>query len=538
MLVGLTSCDQSILDRLVQAGQMPHFGRLRAEGAWGKLIPAEPLVGRALWASIATGRSPAVHGIMAGKVPRSDGGGVQPVGQTAWRHPAFWQTLQAAGRQTITVNWPATEPATAWAGTHVDSRFARATGPDFDTWAVPRRSVAPDTLRAALRDLRVHPTDVEGAMLAPFVPKLNEIDQYRSLSLVNLAVALAEVSTVHAVTTALLAEQDWDVAAVHYHCLEAIQRLFLHDGIDLRFENTVDIAYMFTDAMLGRLMELAGEDTTIWVVSPNGVRPGMDGKAVGWRASGFIAARGRWIEAGRTLDPMRLVDIAPSLLARFGLVAETDGKRIPALAPGMSRRTVMTPRPAAPAPDQHVAALRALGYDDTPDPAMQATLTRAEAERLLARGEALLGAGQIAAAEAALLEARKYVSPDSPSGLRRLALCRLLRGDAPGCREIGETLRRLTPRDGWGSLILAAGHALDGNAPAAWPHMAAAKESGGSSPELMSRLGGVALMLKEDQTARTYFETALRMDPDLLDARKGLDMALELSRKYEASPPA
>ena len=195
------------------------------------------------------------------------------------------------------------------------------------------------------------------------------------------------------------------------------------------------------------------------------------------------------------------------------------------------------PRRGSPVADRHVDELRAAGYDDTPSPAMKAALTRAEAERLLARGEALLGAGKVAAAEAALLEARTYLPPASPAGLQRLALCRVLRGDAAGCKEIGATLRRLTPRDGWGSLILAAGHALDGNAPGAWPHMAAAKEIGGGSPELMSRLGGVALMLKEDQTATTYFEAALRMDPDLVDARKGLDMARELTRQYEAGPP-
>ena len=134
------------------------------------------------------------------------------------------------------------------------------------------------------------------------------------------------------------------MAAVHYDWLDHIQRSFLPHGLDSRFGRVVDAAYAFADALLGRLMTLAGEDTTLWVVSPNGVRarggpwtvarPGAAERSMSWRGTGFIAARGRWIEGGQTLPPARLEDIAPSLLARFGLVAETDGKRISALAPG------------------------------------------------------------------------------------------------------------------------------------------------------------------------------------------------------------
>ena len=523
-------------------GRMPNLARLRADGAWGQMRPSEPLLARALWTTVATGRNPAAHGVLTPWAARPDGGGVGPVGRSSWRAPAFWQILEAAGRRTITVGWPATAPATDWPGLHVDARFAVATGPDFATWAVPRGAVSPAAMLQSVRALRVHPTDVAGAMLAPFVPRIAEIDQYREPGLATLAVMLSGVSTIHAAATEVIAAQDWDVAAVHYDWLDPIQRSFLPHGVDSRFGGVVDAAYAFADALLGRLMTLAGENATLFVVSPNGVRPGgtVDSngaqQSMSWRGTGFIAARGRWIEGGQTLPPARLVDIAPSLLARFGLVAETDGKRLSALAPGQSRRTVSVPPMATPAPDRHVAALKAVGYDDTPSETATAAIGRAEAARLIALGEALLAAGRLADAERALLAARTLLPADSPSGLQRLALCRLIRNDAAGCRAIGETLRRIAPEAGWGDLIVAAGHALAGDAAAARPLMAAAQAKGGHDPELVNRLGGIALLLTDDAAAKAHFTAALAMDPEMVAAREGLAMAQQRTGGHSVGP--
>jgi tetratricopeptide (TPR) repeat protein len=514
---------------------MPNLARLRQDGARGRLQPSEPMAPHTAWATLATGREPVVHGVLAPRVPRPDGGGVMAAGHNAWKAPPFWRLLEAAGRSTITVGWPNTAPAQAWPGIHVDSRFATPTGPGFDTWAVPRHAVSPAALLPVLRPLRVHPADIEGAMLAPFVPGLMQIDQYRDASLSRLAVLLAGASTLHAAATALIEQQPWDVAAVHYGWLDGIQRSFLAEPAGSRLGGIVDAAYGFADAMLGRLMHLAGEETTIWVVSPMGVRGGA-GQAMTRAGAGFIAARGRWIEASTKLAPARLVDIAPSLLARFGLVAETDGKPIFALAPGQSRRPVVVPQSAAPAPERHAAALKTLGYDDTPSPAQSAALTLAEAEALIGRGEALLAAGRLHEAEAALLAARAILPPDSPAGLQRLALCRLMRNDAAGSRRIGETLLRIAPLGGWGDVIVAAGHALEGDAAAARPHMIAAEAKGGREPDLLNRLGGVALLLNDDVTATAHFLAALSLDPDMEAARRGLALAREMAALAERRP--
>jgi tetratricopeptide (TPR) repeat protein len=409
---------------------------------------------------------------------------------------------------------------------------------------MPPDCVSPPDLRAALREVRVHPADVTGAMLAPFVPRLREVDQYRDPSLVRLAVALAGTSTIHAAATALIASRDWDVASVHYDLLEQVHRGFDSLSDDAPWQGVIDAAYAFADAMLARLVELAGPETTVWVVSPNGVRRDAALLRVApWRPVGLIAASGRWIDPGTEVPRARLVDVVPSLLARFGLTTETDGAVLRALAPGASRRPIVVTKPAAAEPDLHVPALRALGYTDVPTAEQTRALERAEHARLLALGEALLGRGRVRDAETVLLQAKAAATPVNPGAnpagdptvLRRLALCRLLRGDADGCRSLGATLREVAPQSGWGDLIIAAGFALEGKAEAAWPHMAAAREKSGHEPELLTRLGGIALMLKEDGSAIANFTRALALDPDLPAAQQGLGMARELAGRYDAA---
>jgi tetratricopeptide (TPR) repeat protein len=161
-------------------------------------------------------------------------------------------------------------------------------------------------------------------------------------------------------------------------------------------------------------------------------------------------------------------------------------------------------------------------------PEQATTLTLAKAARRVALGEALLDRGRVAEARSTLLSARQLLPAESPIGLPRLALCHLLLGDAPACRATGETLRRIAPSQGWGDLAVAAGFALESDARRAWPFMANAAEKSGGDPELLVRLGGVALMLKEDLTAADYFRRALALEPGMPGAEEGLGVAREL----------
>src|SRR6185295_17661328 len=64
LLLGVDGADPAILERLIGAGKLPTFGRLRREGAFGPLRSREPLLSPVLWTTIATGRTPQDHGVL------------------------------------------------------------------------------------------------------------------------------------------------------------------------------------------------------------------------------------------------------------------------------------------------------------------------------------------------------------------------------------------------------------------------------------------------------------------------------------------
>ena len=51
-------------------------------------------------------------------------GGHRPLTLASWRAPPVWATLQAAGVQTASIDWPGARPGTAQAGVHIDPDFA------------------------------------------------------------------------------------------------------------------------------------------------------------------------------------------------------------------------------------------------------------------------------------------------------------------------------------------------------------------------------------------------------------------------------
>jgi hypothetical protein len=63
VLVGIDGAEWSVLDRLRAAGRVPVLARLLERGARGSLATLRPTLSPALWTTIATGETPAAHGV-------------------------------------------------------------------------------------------------------------------------------------------------------------------------------------------------------------------------------------------------------------------------------------------------------------------------------------------------------------------------------------------------------------------------------------------------------------------------------------------
>ena len=104
------------------------------------------------------------------------------------------------------------------------------------------------------------------------------------------------------------------------------------------YQHVVNGAYRFHDLMLGTLLRIAGDDTTVILLSDHGFHPDHlrpravsnepAGPADEHRPFGIFAMKGPGIKQDELIFGANLLDVAPTVLSLFGLPvgADMDGR--------------------------------------------------------------------------------------------------------------------------------------------------------------------------------------------------------------------
>jgi tetratricopeptide (TPR) repeat protein len=215
---------------------------------------------------------------------------------------------------------------------------------------------------------------------------------------------IAECTTVHACATHLPANETWDFAAIYYDAIDHFGHGFMkyhpprqpfvsEDDFEI-YKNIVAAGYVYHDLMLMRLLELAGPQTTVILVSdhgfhpdhlrPHGIPAEPAGPAVEHRDLGIFAMAGPGVRRDHLLSGATLLDVTPTILAAFGLPvgADMDGRPlVEAFEPAVDVRTVRSWDEVAGEDGRHAPGYRldpeesretleqlvALGYIERPD---------------------------------------------------------------------------------------------------------------------------------------------------------------------------
>ncbi|MCP4204902.1 MAG: hypothetical protein GY769_23585, partial [bacterium] len=74
VVIGIDGADWKIIEALAAEGEMPNLMGLRERGTWGPIetlndVPLSPVI----WTSVATGKTPAKHGVTWFMVDQPDG---------------------------------------------------------------------------------------------------------------------------------------------------------------------------------------------------------------------------------------------------------------------------------------------------------------------------------------------------------------------------------------------------------------------------------------------------------------------------------
>jgi len=241
LLIGWDSADWRVLSPMLDEGLLPTLASLVNRGVMGNLGTIEPILSPIVWTSIATGKLPHKHGVLGFMEPDPLGGGCRPVGSRTRRVRALWNMLSEAGLATHVVGWYAGHPAEAINGICLSERFPLVTSMLEPTpWPLPDGAISPPELAAELQDLRVHPTEIDGSQILPFIPRAAELDQQDpevAQRLTELAKVLAETASVQAAATWILEHREWDFLGVYFRALDDLAHHFMpfhppcHPGI-------------------------------------------------------------------------------------------------------------------------------------------------------------------------------------------------------------------------------------------------------------------------------------------------------------------
>jgi len=348
LLVGWDAADWKVIQPLMDAGKMPNVRRLVESGASGHIATLHPPLSPMLWTSIATGKRPFKHGILGFSEPTTDGRGVQPVSNLSRKSKALWNILHQNHLRSVVIGWWPSHPVEPIDGVMVSNHYHHAIGPLDNGWPLPANSVHPPELAGTLAGLRMHPDLVTPEMVELFIPLAKEIDQESDGRLALFLRTLAECISIHSAAIWLMDHQPWDFFAVYHDAMDHFCHGFMRyhpprqSWIEERdfelYQNVVSMAYQFHDRMLGTLLEKAGEDSTVVLMSDHGFHPDHlrpasipdipAGPAIEHRDFGILAIRGPGIKTGETLYGASLLDIAPTILTLYGLPAgeDMDGK--------------------------------------------------------------------------------------------------------------------------------------------------------------------------------------------------------------------
>ncbi|MFZ5554803.1 MAG: alkaline phosphatase family protein [Bacteroidota bacterium] len=347
LVIGWDACEWKVVNELIGKGLMPTLKKFLEEGTSGKIATLEPPLSPMLWTSIATGKRAEVHGITGFTEPDPDPNsktGIRPVLVTSRKVKAIWNILNQEGYKSNVVGWWPSHPAEPINGCMVSNFYQLAKEKDKTKWGLIDGTIHPEKLITELSPLRVHFNELTGAILKNFIPLADNVDQDKDKGLVHIANTLAQTCSIHNAATYLMEHEPWDFMAVYYDGIDHFSHSAMkfhppkRDFIDAEkfeiYKDVVTSAYRFHDMMLERLLELAGKETTVMIISDHGFHPDHlrpkfiphepSGPTYEHSPYGFFAVKGPGIAENKKIYGGSVIDITPTILTLYDLPVGND----------------------------------------------------------------------------------------------------------------------------------------------------------------------------------------------------------------------
>jgi predicted AlkP superfamily phosphohydrolase/phosphomutase len=301
LVVGWELGDGRLLYHWAKEGHLPALAALIDTGAWGPLATTAGQLHVSAWPSIYTGVGPGEHGVYYTFQPAAGVQGYRRFHEGLYGRPTFWRLLDAAGRRCVVLDAPYIHPEPGFSGKQVF---------DWGTWAhyLAPRSTPASLLSDLEKACGKYPLGLEAHDLG-FAP-LDPEDTGRRL--IEAVRRKAEASLW------LMRQGDFDLFMTVFGETHVGAHYCWHPDGDQELMRGV---YEELDRAIARLVEAAGPDAAVLVVSGDAVGPNH----AGWHLLPEVLARLGYFASAETaqaadagapvrtrFDPVRVVrDLLP-----------------------------------------------------------------------------------------------------------------------------------------------------------------------------------------------------------------------------------
>ena len=318
LIIGLDGATWDVLDSWIRDGTLPNLARLRRKGSWGELRSSIPPITAPAWSTFMTGKRPGKHGVFhfvkLFDNNTSTGGKPKIVNARSIKSPTLWDILGHHERKVALINVPMTYPPRPVNGFMITGLLTPRHASIF-TYPPELSNEITDYVIDLDRFIDAKPFQGPNNHEA-VTPTLSLIQEFRDMLEKRARTSLQHIES-----------KPWDLFMVvftgpdrmghylwPYHHPVGVnepQTQVLHDA--------VREYYVRMDERIGSLVEKAGEDVNVIVMSDHGMGP-IFSRRVHW--NNWLLEHG-WLSA--TVDNNSVLN-PDGWLRRLGLSRDKVGR--------------------------------------------------------------------------------------------------------------------------------------------------------------------------------------------------------------------
>ncbi len=258
LVVGLDAATFDLIGPLVEEGKLPTLARLMREGVSAPLQSTIPALTPPAWTSAVTGKNPGKHNVYNFYKLTEGGVGRAPLTPADLRSRRIWDILAAYGKSAGVLHLPLTYPPDSTSSFMVAGIMAPR---DVVTFTHPAELKSELEKNVSGYRLEVNAEPIRAGDLKSFMEEAFEIQRIQSEE-----------------TLYLMRTKPWDLFWVMFHTLDKVQHFLWHfmdrthpyyPGPN-ELERSIEKFYQVLDRDLCRMIDAAGPDTAVMVLSDHG----------------------------------------------------------------------------------------------------------------------------------------------------------------------------------------------------------------------------------------------------------------------------